>query len=62
MKRSGLAKSAENKDGMSPQDFDKLSFLQMDKNHSHVIEPAEWREAYVLSHIPEAAKQYRYNN
>jgi hypothetical protein len=47
---------------MSPQDFVKMSFLQMDKNDSHVIEPSEWRAAYVTSHIPESAKQYRYNN
>lgn len=62
IKKSGLYMFDKNKDGLSPQDFVNESFLEMDKNHSHVIEPDEWREAYVKSHLPEAAKQYRYNN
>ncbi len=62
MERSGLGLFAENKSGMSPQDFVKKSFLEMDTNNSHVIEPAEWRAAYVASRVPEANKQYRYNN
>lgn len=62
IKKSGLYMFDEKKDGLSPDDFVNASFLEMDKNNSHVIEPAEWREAYIQSRLPESAKQYRYNN
>jgi Ca2+-binding EF-hand superfamily protein len=62
MKRSGLAQFGGNKDGMSPHDFVKKSFLQMDTNHDGVITPDEWRAAYVASHTPSADQAYRYNN
>ena len=62
IEKSGLYMFDRNKDGLSPSDFVKATFLEMDKNNSHVVEPDEWRSAYVESHLPEAAKQYRYNN
>ncbi len=62
IKKSGLAMFDQNRDGLSPDDFVNASFLEMDHNNSHVVEPDEWRTAYIQSRLPEAAKQYRYNN
>lgn len=62
LEHSGLAAFAGNKDGMSAADFVHKSFLQMDTNHDHVIDAAEWRAAYVESHIPKANQQFRYND
>ena len=62
LEHSGLAAFAGNKDGMSAADFVKKSFLQLDTNHDHVIDAAEWRAAYVVSHIPKANQQFRYND
>ena len=62
LEHSGLAAFAGNKDGMSAADFVKKSFLQMDTNNDHVIDAAEWRAAYVESHVPKANQQFRYND
>ena len=61
-KQSGLAVFDEKRTGgIAPTDFVKASFLEMDKNDSKVIEPNEWRDAYVQSRLPDLAKQDTYN-
>ena len=62
LEHSGLAMFAKNKDGMSAADFVKKSFLQMDTNNDGVIDPSEWRAAYIESRVPKAGQQFRYND
>lgn len=49
-------------DGLSAEEFINQPFLKMDTDKSGVIEPKEWRAAYIKSLSPLSAKQYRYND
>lgn len=61
MEISMLQRFDKDMDGLSAEEFIGNSFLELDTDHSKVIEPAEWRAAYIADVTPLAAKQYRYN-
>lgn len=61
MEFSMLHRFDKDLDGLSAQEFIGQSFLELDTDRSKVIEPREWRDAYIASVTPLVAKQYRYN-
>jgi hypothetical protein len=61
MEFSMLHRFDKDLDGLSAQEFIGQSFLELDTDRSKVIEPQEWRDAYIASVSPLVAKQYRYN-
>ena len=61
MEFSMLHRFDKDMDGLSAQEFIGRSFLELDTDRSKVVEPKEWRDAYIASVSPLVAKQYRYN-
>lgn len=61
MEFSMLKRFDKDADGLSAEEFMSNTFLELDTDRSKVIEPAEWRAAYIADVAPLVAKQYRYN-
>lgn len=61
MTSSMLQRFDNDKDGLSAEEFIGQSFLELDTDHSKVIEAKEWRDAYIARIAPLVAEQYRYN-
>lgn len=59
---SMLQRFDKDKDGLNAEEFIGSSFLELDTDRSHVVEPKEWRAAYIARISPLVAAQYRYNN
>ncbi len=61
MEFSMLQRFDKDMDGLNAGEFIGHSFLELDTDRSHVVEPAEWRAAYIARVSPLVAAQYRYN-
>lgn len=62
MEFSMLQRFDKDQDGLNAGEFIGHSFLELDTDRSHVVEPKEWRAAYIARVSPLVAAQYRYNN
>ncbi|MBI1326788.1 MAG: hypothetical protein GC136_04005 [Alphaproteobacteria bacterium] len=58
---SMLARFDKDHDGLSAEEFLDMSILELDTNKSKVVEPEEWKAAYIARVKALSADQFRYN-